>query len=683
MTNIAIVEKKLSAFIKKLDRAKDAMEINDLLEQLVVDIVDAERSSIWIYDNKSKLTRYRREGVRDISFEEKHGLLYKCFATKQEAISNYLASEKGYAPHIDNPDNIKIKSKIMVPLMEGDRFIGIVTAYSTIKQIKKFTRDDLELLKVITPTIIDGIQKIAFLSNNTYPKVDRRKGRNDPKNTYNRRSTDTSKNLKEFKESIEETKTPKELLGYVSNIVHDIRTPSNGLFGFLEILEEKIEEPRLRQYISHAKDSASLINELTTSILDGLSCKRENCKSKVEDVSTFKFFADIAEVFSSNMYKKQINYNIFIDPHLPKKIRIEAIKLKRVIMNLIGNAYKFTNENETIEFSVRYKAKDQKIHIYVKDSGIGIAKEKQEQIFEEFKQAEDDTKDKYGGTGLGLSISAAYVQSLGGKLELDSELDRGSIFYFDIPIEVKNSAKKFKPIKNDQINIALLMDSKNSSVANHIARYLMKMGINVDNIYAITNKKSISEHITHLIVFENKLSKELVSFAREKNYELMVVEENFLSLSSEEISGAKLISQYGYIGETLYSFINEKRRPRVLIVDDDKISVALIKTMLMDELCTIDVAYDGLSAIKLLEEALYDDDPYDIAYLDNNLPKLSGEEIIKRYRAIEKDKDMKPMKTVSISGDAYNEESKCCDAFVGKPFDKNLILSVYNNAIMV
>ncbi|SFV58222.1 Transcriptional regulator [hydrothermal vent metagenome] len=666
-----------------MDKTDDKIEINNLLEQLVTDIIGAERSSIWIYDNRSKLTRERRDGVRDVSLEEKKGLLYKCFATKEAAISNYLASEKGYVAHIDNPDNMKIKSKIMLPLIENNRFIGIVTAYSSVKQIKKFTIDDLELLKVISPTIIDAIQKISSPSNQVYPKVDRRKRAYDPSNTYKRRSTDTTQNLKEFKESMENSRTPQELLDYVSNIVHDIRTPSNGLFGFLEILEEKMEDHRLKQYVSHAKNSANLINELTTSILDGLSSQRKSCEAELEDVPTFKFFADIAEIFSSNMYKKQINYNIFIDPQLPKEITIESTKLKRVIMNLIGNAYKFTNENETIEFSVRYKSKDQKIHIYVKDSGIGIAEEKQEQIFEAFKQAEEDTKEKYGGTGLGLSISADYVRTMGGKLELDSELDKGSIFYFDIPIEVKNSAKKFKPIDSDNIYIVLLMDGKNSSVANHIARYLVKMGINIDNIDAVTDKKNISDAATHIIVFENKISEELLDFAKDRGYKVLAVEENFLSLDEDSIGDAKLISQYGYIAETLYAFINEKRRPRVLIVDDDKISVALIKTMLMDELCIIDVAYDGADGLRLLKEALHDNNPYRIVYLDNNLPQISGEEIIKRYRDIEMSEDVVPIRAVSISGDAYGKESKVYDSFVGKPFDKNLILSVYNDAIMV
>jgi len=681
MTNISLIQQELTEAIQQVEKSQNNIEINRIIERLIINITNSERASVWIYDDKNTLIRERdSNSVREISMERKEGLLYECFATKKAGIYNYLASEKGYVASVDNPDNIKMKSKIMIPLVDGDKFVGIVTAYSSIKQIKKFKKDDLEILKAITPSIINAIYKMK--SNFTYPTIDRRKNRRDSSsNGFRRRKTDTINNLKVIEESRTDTKTPKELLDYVASIVHDIRTPSNSLFGFLEILEEKVDDPRLKQYILHAKDSANLINELTTSILDDVSSKREVSLSKSEKIFTFKFFADIAEIFSATMYKKQIKYNIFIDPKLPKEITIESVKLKRVIMNLIGNAHKFTKADETIEFSVRYKAKDKKIHIFVKDSGIGIAKEKQEQIFEAFKQAEDDTKEQYGGTGLGLSISAEYVKELGGKLLIDSEIDKGSTFYFDIPIEINDDSQKFKPIDNKNINVALLMNPENSFVANHIARYLVKMGINIDRIDAITDIDNISKEITHMIVFENKLFDSIYSFSRSQNIKMLIVEENFLALNPNELNGATLISQYGYFAKTLYSFIDVKRDPKVLIVDDDKISVALIKTMLMDELCQVNVAYNGAGGLELLSEALENGEPYNIVYLDSNMPVFSGEEVLRKYRSLERRYATNPIKAVSISGDIYTEELKDFDLFVGKPFDKNLILSAYYDAI--
>ena len=259
------------------------------------------------------------------------------------------------------------------------------TCFSPLKQVKNFTNSDLEVFKAIRPFIIDAIHKMHSNSNNHAFLVDRRGKGVD--NGSRRRHNDSICNLDNLKAIRSQTKTPQEILETISNIVHDIRTPSNGLFGFLEILEEQVSDDRLKEYVTHAKYSASLINKLTTSILDGVSIERELFKSDIESVNPFNFFSKIASMFSAGMYKKDINYNVFIDPSLPKEIEIYTIQLKRIIMNLIGNAIKFTPEHGSIEFSVRYKQKEQILHVFVKDSGIGIAKEKQDKIFEAFEQA--------------------------------------------------------------------------------------------------------------------------------------------------------------------------------------------------------------------------------------------------------------------------------------------------------
>ncbi len=675
MTRISDVKKELDLIAKSIHNNINNIEINKIIENLVTKITGAQYSSIWVYDNKSLLIRQRDNSTpREVSVDKNKGLLYRCFATKQIIVTNYLASEKDYDARIDNPDNIKIKSKIMIPLIDNDKFLGIVTAYSSVSDIKKFDSNDVDLFKAIVPFIINSIYKMN--ENINIPKTEN-KTTTDSFNRRNsdRRNSDSIQNLQDLEKQRDRVQTSQELLDYVANIVHDIRTPSNGLFGFLEILEEQIDDVRLKKYISHAKDSASLINELTTSILDGISTKKEIAESKMEFVSTFKFFGDIAEIFSSTMYKKQISYNIYIDPSLPKEIGLESIKLKRIIINLLGNANKFTPQNQTIEFSVRYKPQDKKIHIFVQDSGIGIAKENQEQIFEAFKQAEDDTALTYGGTGLGLAISAGYVKELGGKLLIDSELDKGSTFYFDIPIEIEDETLKFNSVGKINGDITILMDKKNNFCANNIARYLVKMGISKDKIKAVTTIEAVPDTTKYLICFEEKMSIDIFSFTKQNKISMLVVEENFLSLNKENLDGACLISSYGYIGDVLYTFINKTLNQRVLIVDDDSVSLTLIKAMLEDELCEIDIATNGKDGLNMLSEALKNDEKYSIVFLDSRMPLLSGEEMLKEYRAIELENGQREIIAVSVSGDV-NIENKDFDIYVGKPFNKKKIKSV-------
>jgi signal transduction histidine kinase len=675
MIDISKLKDQLAAASEAISASKNNIEINKIVENIVTESTDAEYSSVWIYDSLT-LTRERESGVRSISMESKEGLLYRCFVTKEVGIYNYLTSEKGYVPEIDNPDKIKMKSKIMIPLVLQDRFLGIVTAYSSVKKIKNFSNEDLEIFKAITPFVIDAIYKMQINSSGNLP-VDRRSKRSADTG-QRRRSDDSIENLDHIEKSREEKRSSREILDFVSNIVHDIRTPANGLLGFLEILEEQIEDSRLKEYVGHAKSSASLISALTTSILDGVSEKREPSIAGTETVDTARFFAEIAEMFSANMYKKEISYNIFIDPALPKKIEIDSMRIKRVIMNLIGNASKFTPEHGAIEFSVRYKQKEQKLHIFVKDNGIGIAKEKQKDIFEAFKQAEENTREIFGGTGLGLSICAAYVKEMGGKLLVDSTLEKGSVFYFDIPLKIKDEALLLKPVDTQEISVAVLLNKKNLPVANHIARYFVKIGVDVDKIKAVSSLKQLPEDTTHLIVFEKMLKEAVFSHAEENKLKMMVVEENFLSLKNEDLRNAVLISQYSYFGESLYAFISRRRVPKVLIVEDDKISTILLTTLLEAEYCSIDTAENGEEGLKLLSQALQANTPYDIVYTDHNMPLLSGSEMLRRYADMEKESSSHRIVTVCISGEIGNrEELYDFDFFATKPFIREEITSVF------
>jgi len=667
MFNISLLKKDLIKKTKEISIITNNIEINNILENLITELVDAEFSSIWIYDFPM-LSRERSTETKQISIEEKKGLLYECLSRKQSIIYNYLSSEKGYVPAIDNPDNIKIKSKVMIPLIDNGMFIGIATAYSSVKKIKKFTKTDLEIFQAITPFIIESIYKMKKNSENiALPET--------------QITPNSDENLDNLEKLHSETKEPREMLDYMSNIVHDIRTPANGLLGFLEILQEQIDDVRLKEYVGHAKNSALLINELTTSILDGVSHQREPVNKEPKTVNCVKFFSDIAEIFSANMSKKNINYNIFIDPLLPKEIELNSMKTKRVIMNLISNASKFTPENGSIEFSLRYKAKEKKLHIFVKDSGIGIAEDKQSAIFEAFTQAEENTKDIYGGTGLGLSICASYVKEMGGKLSIESKLNHGSTFYFDLPMDIKDYAHKFEPIKNSKTTVAILMDKDNSVVANHIARYLVKIGVNVDKITAITQLKQLSSDITHIISFENRLSGDLFLHVKQNAIKLLVVEEKFLSLDVNNLDGAMLISQYSYFGDSLYSFVNESSIPRVLIVEDDNISIVLIKSMLENEYCEIDIAQNGADGLELLTYALKSSNPYTIVYTDHSMPILSGSDMLREYKKLEAQSSQRKTTTVSVSGDTRDLDLNNYDHFATKPFRKEEIVSTFLNTL--
>ncbi|SFV59906.1 multi-sensor hybrid histidine kinase [hydrothermal vent metagenome] len=657
----------VSESTKKIQVATDNIEINHIVENLVKQVMGTDYASLWVLQKESaSLVRSRDdESINEISMLGQHGVLAKCFFTLSGGIFNYLASEKEYLPEVDNPDNIRIKSKIIIPLIDNENFLGMITAYASVKKMKNFTQDDMEILETLVPFLINVIYMM-------YPEL-----KTYEEEVYvGQRLVESSEVLvgkvEEVQHQQQETEEGEETLNFLANTVHDIRTPANSLYGFLELLEEQLEDKRLLSYIQNAKESAHFINNMTTSILDRISSQRDRENIEHITLNPTKFFADIAETFSANMANKGITYNIYIDPMLPKEITIENIVLKRVLLNLLNNAYKFTPSKGDVTLCVQYKKDEKRMKVIVSDTGIGIAPEKQEEIFKAFTQAEDDTKQNYGGTGLGLTICAEYVDRLGGKLKLKSELEQGSSFYFSLPLEIHQNEKMFTPVKNRQMQVGIVLSKKNLSSAKNLVRYLGKMGIDKKQIGTLQKGQEIPEGMTHIICYQNQLSDKIVSESKSRNIPLLVVEEEFLSMLKYEES---IISQYGYYANDLYEFIAGNQPLRILVADDDKINIALIKAILSEEFCHIDTVGDGEAALTMLQDALKENHPYQLVYLDKHMPIILGSEVITRYRKLEKEKNAKSIFAVSISGDGAKDDNslELFDMYVGKPFNKKAI----------
>ncbi len=660
--NSKTLQSALADVSKKIDLANSNIEINEQIESLLISLLDAEFASLWFYNEKDMtLLREREFTARTLSLEEKRGIIYKCFMTQEAKIYNYLASDKDYIAAIDNPDNIKIKSKIIVPLVSDERLIGIVTVYSSVKKAKKFTKEDMQKLQALSAYLIDIINKM-------HPC-------NDKNCSCNKREPKEAENMalqeiQRVEASRRETREEKAIDNSMANFIHDIRTPANTLQGFLELLESQITDKRLKEYLLNAKESASFINELTTGMLEKMSLQKEEESSQIKEIESVKFFANIAEMFASNMHEKKLDFNVYIDPQLPKTIEVDELKLKRVVMNLIGNAYKFTPYGKSIEFAVRYNKESKSAMIHVKDKGIGIAKEKQKEIFEAFKQAEETTSLNYGGTGLGLAICAGYVAEFGATLELESELDKGSKFFFTLPLNVVDEAPSFEVIENKDVKIVVLMSPRNSSTFLNIAHYFLRMGVNKNNVIAISSVSEIPKETTHLVAYQHKFDNTLQKHIA-KNTKVLVVEEELFSINNDELGeNCDVISQYGYYAERLYKFINSKKVPKVLIVDDDKISILLLERILESEYCEVEVAQNGKVALEMIIDSHKKGSPYTVIYIDNNMPLMSGLEVMRHVREFESDNRLSPIYAVSISGDILDlkTEGEDFNEYVGKPF---------------
>jgi len=226
---------------------------------------------------------------------------------------------------------------------------------------------------------------------------------------------------------------------FLANMSHEIRTPLNAIMGFTELLRDrKLGETRKESYLEGIQTSGRVLLELINDILDLSRLEAGRMAIRVEPIDLRNMVEELRLVFEPQLLRKTLRWDIEIDPRLPPGLMLDEKRLRQILFNLIGNAVKFTHEGG-IAVSVRVSdppgtAGSYSLRLEVSDTGIGIPDEFKELIFEPFRQVENQNSRRYGGTGLGLAISKRLSESMGGSLEVESVLGKGSKFILLLPV---------------------------------------------------------------------------------------------------------------------------------------------------------------------------------------------------------------------------------------------------------
>ncbi len=217
---------------------------------------------------------------------------------------------------------------------------------------------------------------------------------------------------------------------FLSNLSHEIRTPLNGIIGFSSFLKEKEDLPKdIYRYLSIIEQSGTNLLAIIDNIMDISKLETNQYALTYKNISVNELMHDIYRLFAGDAKDKYLDLKMVI-PEYELTLNTDRTALFKIIKNLLSNAIKFTSQGY-IEFG--YKIENKRIKIYVKDTGIGIDKDKTENIFENFRQSAESTKREYGGLGLGLSVSQGIAKLLGTKIKVKSEINKGSYFYFELP----------------------------------------------------------------------------------------------------------------------------------------------------------------------------------------------------------------------------------------------------------
>lgn len=217
---------------------------------------------------------------------------------------------------------------------------------------------------------------------------------------------------------------------FLANIGHEIRTPLNAIIGFSELLFLKSQNSKEKEYIEAINSSGNSLLELVNDLLDMSKIESGMFEVQFEPVNLHKLINDVKSIFNMKFTEEELEFKISIPSNLPEIIILNELRLKQILINLLGNALKFTDKG-FVELRVQCEEtgnSEMNLIIEIEDTGIGIPESEIKEIFKSFKQQKNQNAKKYGGTGLGLAISKEITKALNGEISVTSKMKKGSIF---------------------------------------------------------------------------------------------------------------------------------------------------------------------------------------------------------------------------------------------------------------
>jgi len=510
---------------------------------------------------------------------------------------------------------------------------------------------------------------------------------------------------------------------FLATMSHEIRTPMNAVIGMSDLLEETPLSIEQREYVRVLKRGGETLMNLINNILDLSKVESGNLELEKTEFNLEELSEQVMELMAYRAHEKGLELAFQISPEVPINLMGDPNRLKQVLVNLIGNALKFTEKGEVVLEVKSVERADDKCRILfsVKDTGIGIPKEKLEQIFDPFTQADASTTRKYGGTGLGLTISKKLVERMGGGIEVTSQPGQGTTFYFTLPFEIRKggSIQEASPIISLKGLKVLLVDDNatNRLILSHI---LVSWGAQVTQ--AESGEAAISElkrstaanQSYQLLLLDCRMPKmdgfQLIEeIKKDSNFEQMTImmltsdarygdiaRAQKLGVSRYLTKPVKKMELFNTLTSTLAKHgekiqepasvetvqVNDFVRPiRILLAEDVSDNRLLVQAYLKDTPWKLDWACDGEKAVRKFKS-----DSYDLVLMDIQMPVMDGYRATEMIRIWEKEQGRSPVPIVALTARALKEEvgksaNSGFTAYITKPIKKKRLLDAIKEQI--
>ena len=579
-----------------------------------------------------------------------------------------------------------VKSLIAIPMMNDGKCTGFV-GFDSVKILHEYSKAEETLLSVFSEMLVNVRHRAALEKNLIAEK---------------QKADNASKAKSEF----------------LANMSHEIRTPLNGVIGFTDLLLKTTLSKNQLQYAENANISGISLLGIINDILD--FSKIEAGKMELDLIKTdiIELVEQATDIIKYHAAKKGLELLLNIKPNIPRFAVVDPVRLKQILVNLLGNAIKFTDAGE-VEIKLTFLQNDAssgQFRFSVRDTGIGISEEQQDKLFKAFTQADTTTTRKFGGTGLGLTISNMLAQKMGGEIQIISSKGKGSTFFFTVETEFEEGERldsnnselqlkrvlvvddndnnrlilehtftnwgiEFSGIDNGLSAIKLISHSKPFDLV--IMDYHMPFLNGIDTIKMIREKLQLSPQMLPIILLHSS-SDDIEIYEECKK---LGVRFNLTKpIKSQEL--LHYLKNIQNQNETLNTNIepkdtttvtiekNSKSKPMILIAEDVKLNRILITTLIRQMVPDVEIleANNGQEALDLFiigKPALI--------FMDIQMPEMDGIEATMEIRRLEKGLSRIPIVALT-AGSVKGEEEKCMkagmDSFLTKPIVQKELIRV-------
>lgn len=527
--------------------------------------------------------------------------------------------------------------------------------------------------------------------------------------------------LKQLHGAVEREKSANRAKSiFLANMSHELRTPLNGVIGVSDLLNETLLNKEQKEYTDIIRSSANTLLDLIENVLDISRIEAGKLSTDPEDFDLHQLINSTVLMLENQANKKGLIIGAHIAPQTPFQLNGDARHLRQILINLLGNAIKFT-EYGRIDVFIRPvgQANPQRLRIEVVDTGIGISEEAQGLVFERFTQADTSVTRRYGGTGLGTTIAKQLVEMMGGQIGLHSREGEGTTFWLEVPFALQN------------------VPAGSGSVSTASFEASMRVGILASNELAGRMEEVIKSWGAEVVLIDStaRLAAELSShLAGGTPLGAVVVEQ--ASLPSDPIQFLNLLRQGSSFSELPVILVNSTqttgmaggeipsdihlirggfasvlgmpvnptllfnaihavvrqglpqnvvslaqrfqtrggtKRLHIMVAEDNSVNQRVIRGLLNHAGFEVVLAQDGQEALTILES----NDRFDLAIIDMHMPELSGPEVIQRWRFMETGHLPIIMLTADAREDAEHASKEAgADAFLTKPISSNALIDM-------